>query len=64
MIAVILDEIAESIQWAPNLYERGVAIEVFRTACRDNALDPVLEAANRDIVLMKLAEVRLTANPR
>ncbi len=52
MIAATLDEIAESIQWAPNLYDRRVAIEAFRTACRDHALDPVVEAADRDIVLM------------
>ena len=43
MIAATLDEIAESIQGAPNLYDRSVAIEAFRTACRDHALDPVVE---------------------
>jgi hypothetical protein len=61
MIAATLDEIAESIRWAPNLYDRGIAIEAFRTACRDNALNPVLEAADRDIVLMN--NVKSTPGP-
>jgi hypothetical protein len=53
-IAATLDEIAERIGGAPDRYERAIAITAFRIACRDNgdALNPPLEAAKRNIVIV------------
>jgi hypothetical protein len=53
-VAATLDEIAERIRDAPDRYERAIAITAFRIACRENgnALNPALEAANRNIVIV------------
>jgi hypothetical protein len=53
-VAATLDEIAERIRCAPVRYERAIAITAFRIACRENgdALNPALEAANRNIVIV------------
>ena len=53
-IVVTLDELAERIRRAgPN--ERSATLEAFKTACRDYALDPVIEAGDRNIDLMNLS---------
>ena len=53
--ATTLSEIAEKIRDAKNSSERNAAIAAFRTICQNSPkgpLNPALEAANRNLVLV------------